>query len=134
MLGDACAVVVLGVEPFGINGDHALFLDRRLQGQRRRIRAALAERRIDQRIRHPQRGALHLAVTQTPDVFQNHVRLDAVDDRQRLVQTVAYDRSQQRNHRLQRVLENAHAMAAAVRLFPQKPCALQAPLLQRRPV
>ena len=119
MLGDACAVVVLGVKPFGINGDHALLRNSGIRGLRQRVGSGLAQRRVDQRIRHPQRGALHLAVTQTPDVFQYHVRLDAIDDRQRLVQTVAHGRSQQRNHRLQRMFENAHAMAAPIGLFFQ---------------
>ena len=57
---------------------------------RRPRRGGVAQRRVDQRVGHPQRDALDLAVGQAPDVLQHHVRLDAVDDRQRAVQPVAH--------------------------------------------
>ena len=58
-----------------------------------------AQRRVDQRVGHPQRGALHLAVTRAPDVLQDHIGLDAVDDRQSPVQPRQQGRAQLRRQR-----------------------------------
>jgi hypothetical protein len=48
---------------------------------------ASAQRGVDQRIRHPQGRTLDVTVGQTPDVLEDDVRLDAIDHRQRAVQT-----------------------------------------------
>ena len=91
----------------------------------------LAQRGIDQRVGHPQGDPLDLAVGKAPDVLQDHVRLDAVDDRQRAVQPLAHGAGKCRRERRERVLEDAHAMAAPVRLLLEQAGALERPLLER---
>src|SRR5262249_5475958 len=57
-----------------------------VQAVRRFRGLALAQRGVDEGIGHPERDTLHVAVGQAPDVLEDHIRLDAVDDRQRVVQ------------------------------------------------
>ena len=93
--------------------------------------AGLAERGVDQRVGHPERDALDFAVGQAPDVFQDDVGLDAVDDQERPVKAVACGYGHQRRKGLDRVLQDAHPVTAPVRFFLQQPGALERPLLER---
>jgi hypothetical protein len=98
----------------------------------RTLGSGLAQRGVDQRVRHPQRGAFDLAVGDAPDVLEHDVGLDAVDDRQCAVQPVAHSRRQRRGQRRDGVAQDAHAVAAAVGFLLQQPGTFQRPLLQRQ--
>ena len=112
VLRDAGAVVVLRVEPGGRLGRRRAVRSRLRALMRRSLRRASASARADACCRglpsaapgsRPasrsaasiSASAIHSAIRSTsrsgsaPDVLQDHVRLDAVDDRQRVVQPVA---------------------------------------------
>ena len=155
VLGDAGAVVVLRVEPLrraagaaapGSRRARCAHAARRFAALPRRARAtaraarargffgvgSIALRRIDQRVGHPQRDPLDLAVGQAPDVLQDHVRLDAVDDRERAVQPVA-DRGRQRlGERRERVLEDARRGGRAGTAPPRAGRRARAPTARAR--
>jgi hypothetical protein len=76
-------------------------------------------------------NALDFPVRQAPDVLQDHIGFDAVDNRERTVQAVAHRRRHRWCEWRNRVLEDVHAVPAPVRLFREQAGALQRPMLER---
>ncbi len=91
----------------------------------------LPQRRLDQRLEHEARDRLHLAVARPPDVPQHHVRLDPVDQRQRLEQPLVGLRPQGGGQRPGGPVQHVPAVAAPVRLLLQEPHPLERLVLQR---
>ncbi len=82
-------------------------------------------------------SAIHRAIrstsrsAQAPDVLEDHVGLDAVDDRERAVQADAHRGRHGRRQRRERVLEDADPVAAPIGLLVEQAGPLERPLLER---
>lgn len=85
---------------------------------------------IDEGIGHPQSGALYIAVRKFPDVLEDDIRFNAVNDRQCVVKPQPEGRRQQRCQWFYGVSENPHPMPTPIRYFFQKACPLKRFLLE----
>src|SRR5258705_2492879 len=83
---------------------------------------SLPQRRLEQRLEHEARDRFHLAVARPPDVPQHHVRLDPVDQRQRLEQPLVGLRPQGGGQRPGGPVQHVPAAAPPGRpLLPKPP-------------
>src|SRR5262249_6952129 len=92
--------------------------------------AGVAQRRLDQGFQHEPRDRLHLAIARAPDVPQHDVRLDAVDQRQRLEQPIVRLRAEYGCERRGCSMEHVATMATPVGLLFEDPHPLQRLVLE----